>query len=382
MPQEVMPKNSNSETATLSVWMENPGSISAASDASVYAKRWVWFLLWLLLIVSVLIGLSAGAYAIPVSQIFAMMSYRLGLTGIESIDRQAMAVMEVIRLPRVLFSVIAGAVLAGSGAAVQGLFRNPLADPGLIGISTGAAVAATAGIALSGLLGISLAQGWGLLLVSMLAFGGAVVATFLVYILSTHGGRTQVGTLLLAGVAIAAVGGAIIGMLVLLATDAQLRSITFWSLGSLGGIHWGHLAIMAPVSTITLLGIWLHRRGLNMLALGESDAHYSGIRVERLKRVLVLLVALGVGATVSMCGAIGFVGLVVPHAVRIGVGAAHERVLPASMLTGAILLCFADTFCRTVFAPVEVPIGLATAAVGAPFFIYLLMQYKKQNIPI
>ena len=355
---------------------------ATGSHHMVWMHRMVWMALCILLLISVWLGLSMGAYHIPAETLWTIIGYRLGFSGMEAPDRQAMAVMEVIRLPRVLFSVVAGAVLAGSGAAIQGLFRNPLADPGLIGISTGAAVAAAAGIVASGAVGISLAQGWGLLFVTMLAFAGALLATLLVYMLSTHAGRTQVATMLLAGVAIAAAGGAIIGMLVLQATDAQLRSITFWSLGSLGGIHWGHLAVMLPVSLCTLAGIWMQHKGLNVLALGEADASYSGIKVERLKRMLVLWVALGVGATVSMCGAIGFVGLVVPHAVRMCLGATHARVLPASMLSGAILLCLADTFCRTVFAPVEVPIGLATAAIGAPFFIYLLLQHKKQNILI
>lgn len=368
---------------------KEPGSAIPAAmrlrlgnQVAAVRMRVLWGLLWALLVLSVIWGLVAGAYPIPVSALFEILGYRLGITPKEIVDLQAMTVLEIIRLPRVLFSVVAGAVLAGSGAAVQGLFRNPLADPGLVGISTGAAVAATAGIVLSGAIGISLAQSWGLLFVSVLAFAGAAVSTLFVYMLATYAGRTQVATMLLAGVAVSAVGGALIGILVLQATDAQLRSITFWSLGSLGGIHWAHLSVMVPVAILTLTGIGLQYRGLNMLALGEADAQYTGIRVERLKRMIILLVALGVGATVSMCGAIGFVGLIVPHAMRMCLGAAHERILPASMLCGAVLLCLADTFCRTIFAPVEVPIGLATAAVGAPFFIYLLLQYKKQQIPV
>jgi iron complex transport system permease protein len=380
--QHAVIKRGNTGVASKAVYA--PNGIKKSNDLVhnniVKTNHGIWIILWVLLAGSALVGLSLGAYQISPQQIFSILGYRLGISGMEINDRQAIAVVEVIRLPRLLFSMVAGAVLAGCGAAIQGLFRNPLADPGLIGISTGAAVAAAASIVGSTALGISLAQGWGILFVSGMAFAGALAATLLVYALATHGGRTQVATMLLAGIAMAAIGGAIIGMLVLKASDAQLRSITFWSLGSLGGIHWGHLAIMVPIAAISLGGLWLHHRGLNLLALGETDAQYTGIRVERLKSNLIVLVALGVGATVSMCGAIGFIGLVVPHAVRMVLGASHYRLLPASMLVGAILLSLADTFCRTVFAPVEIPIGLATSAIGAPFFVYLLLKFKRQNI--
>lgn len=341
--------------------------------------RLAWYVLVALLVVAIVLGLGLGAYYVSPGELWALLLQRMGISP-GGIQPRTAAIIEFIRLPRVLFSIMAGAVLAISGAAIQGLFRNPLADPGLIGISSGASAAAVAAIVGASWLGIAISNMAGIFLVSIMAFGGAFLTTLLVYALSQQGGKTMVGIMLLAGVAIAAIAGAITGVFVLQATDAQLRSITFWSLGSLGGIGWVQCMVMLPIAILTVVGLMQQHRGLNALALGESAALHTGIRVERMKRIIILLVALGVGATVSMCGAIGFVGLVVPHALRMLMGASHRQLLPASALGGAVLLSLADTFCRTAIAPVEIPIGLATASLGAPFFLYLLIRYKKQMI--
>jgi iron complex transport system permease protein len=208
------------------------------------------------------------------------------------------------------------------------------------------------------------------------AFAGGLAATWLVYRLATRDGRTAVATLLLAGVALGAVAGAGTGLLLFLADDAQLRSVTFWSLGSLGGATWTALAGVAPLLLLALLVALALARPLNALLLGEAEAFHLGVRVERAKRMAVGVAALGVGAAVAVSGVIGFVGLVVPHLGRLALGPDHRRLLPASALLGAALLLLADLAARTVAAPAELPIGILTALVGAPFFLWLLLRER------
>lgn len=247
---------------------------------------------------------------------------------------------------------------------MQGLFRNPLADPGLIGVSSGAALAATAGIVLgAAVLGPAFAL-WSRWLIPLAAFVGALVATLLVTTIGRRGGRTVVATMLLAGVAIAAIAGAGIGFLVFLADDEQLRDLTFWGMGSLGGATWARLSVVLP-PMLLCVGLLLRcRRDLNTLVLGETAAGHLGVTVEVLKRRLIVLVALSVGCAVAVSGAIGFVGLVVPHLLRLACGPDHRLLLPASALGGAILLLCSDLAARTLAAPAELPIGVITAGCG------------------
>lgn len=295
----------------------------------------------------------------------------LRLAGLPLDDRglaQAELIVGQIRLPRALLAIAVGAVLALAGVAMQGLFRNPLADPGLIGVSSGAALGAALAIVGGSLLGWQPAA-W---LLSTCAFAGGLLVTALVYRLGRREGQTRVATMLLAGIAVSALAGAIIGLCSYLADDTTLRSLTFWNLGSLNGASYARLWPLLPVCL--LVALWLPRRAaaLNALLLGESEARHLGFDVERLKRELVLCVALGVGAAVAAAGMIGFVGLVVPHLVRLLTGPDHRRLLPAAALAGATLLLLADLAARLLLAPAELPIGTLTALLGAPFFLYLL----------
>lgn len=312
---------------------------------------------------------------ITASDVVAILLKQLGWTG-ASVEPQQEAVLMAIRLPRVLLGVLIGAVLGISGAAMQGLFRNPLADPGLIGISSGASLFAVVTIVLQ----VKLAQ-WlpiqpGLYMLSLAAFSGAALTTLLVYHLSRQHGKAVVATMLLAGIAVNALSGALTGLMTYLANDAQLRSITFWGLGSLGGASWEMLRVIAPILLLPLLLMPRLGKSLNAFALGESQAGHLGIDARRLKRQVILLATLGVGVSVAVAGVIGFVGLVIPHLIRLVAGADHRLVIPGSALLGAILLTGADLVARTIVAPAELPIGIITALLGTPLFLYMLVKNR------
>ncbi|HBO4261072.1 TPA: iron ABC transporter permease [Pseudomonas aeruginosa] len=286
---------------------------------------------------------------------------------------QAEMILGQIRLPRTLLGLAVGAVLALSGVAMQGLFRNPLADPGLVGVSSGAALGAALAIVFGASLG-GLPAFLAPYLLSLCAFGGGLGVTWLVYRLGRRDGQTSVATMLLAGIALTALSGAVIGLFTYLADDATLRTLTFWNLGSLNGASYPRLWPLLLVAL--LVACWLPRRAdaLNALLLGESEARHLGFDVERFKAELVLCTALGVGAAVAAAGMIGFIGLVVPHLIRLVAGPDHRTLLPASMMAGAILLLLADLLARLALAPAELPIGIVTALIGAPFFLYLLLR--------
>jgi iron complex transport system permease protein len=325
------------------------------------------------LVALVLFAVGNGAVAIAPTQVAAILAGQIGVALPWAFEPQQEAVLLAVRLPRVLLGALVGAALAVAGAAMQGLFRNPLADPGLIGVSSGAALAAVGAIVLgTG----SLA---GPFTLPVAAFVGGLVTTLLVYRLSSAEGRTSVATMLLAGIAVNALAGAGTGLLTFVATDAQLRSITFWSLGSLGGATWNALAGVAPPLLAAMVLLPTLARPLNAFLLGEAEAGHLGIDSERVKAAAIVLTALAVGAAVSVSGIIGFVGLAVPHLLRLLSGPDHRHLLIDASLLGASLLIGADWLCRTVVAPAELPIGILTAALGAPFFLWLLLRDRSQG---
>ncbi|MDH4580449.1 iron ABC transporter permease [Pseudomonas sp. BN415] len=340
--------------------------------ASLHSRP-LFIALVVVLLLALWLSLALGPVSLPLGETVraAMRLAGLPLSG-EGLE-QAELILGQIRLPRTLLGLAVGAVLALSGVAMQGLFRNPLADPGLVGVSSGAAlggaVAIVGGTALGGL-----PEAFAPYLLSIFAFAGGLAVTLLVYRLGRHDGQTSVATMLLAGIALTALAGAVIGLFTYLADDATLRSLTFWNMGSLNGASYSRLW---PLLIVTLFVVfWLPRRAkaLNALLLGESEARHLGFDVERLKRELVFCTALGVGAAVAAAGLIGFIGLVVPHLVRLVAGPDHRVLLPASALAGASLLLLADLAARLVLAPAELPIGIVTAMIGAPFFLYLLVR--------
>ena len=322
------------------------------------------------------IALGLGAVPIGSGEVLAILARPLGISLPWDFGQREETVLLAIRLPRALLGLLAGAALALSGAALQGLFRNPLADPSLIGVSMGAALAAVAAIVLGGTLAASLPAGARHLLLPAAAFLGGLLATLTVYKIAERDGHTDVATMLLAGIALNAIASAGIGLLIFISDDQQLRDLNFWLLGSLGGNSWSRILPIVPFVVLPLILLPLLARYLNAMALGEREALHLGFDVERTKRLIVVLVALATGATVALTGVIGFVGLVVPHLIRLLAGPNHRTLLPAAILLGAILMLLADLCARLLVLPAELPVGILTSCIGGPFFIWLLIRRR------
>lgn len=313
---------------------------------------------------------SSDASAVNVIQ------HWLGLSGDAEISMRDRIIIYDIRLPRLLLGSLVGASLAVSGAIMQGLFRNPLADPGLIGVSAGAGLGAVSIIVLGGTALAPITALLGIYTLPLSAFFGALASTMLLYKIATRNGQTSIATMLLAGIALGALAGSLTGIFVYMADDAQLRDLTFWGLGSLAGSSWEKLLAAGPIIIVALIATPFLSRGLNGLALGEATANHLGIPVQRFKNIAIVTVAAATGASVAVSGGIGFVGIVVPHMLRLVIGPDHRYLLPASALLGAIMLLFADAVSRTIVAPAELPIGIITAVAGAPFFLWILLRKR------
>jgi len=327
-------------------------------------------ILALLCVAAAAIGLLTGPLDIAARDVLWI------LAGSDAAEQYRATILD-IRLPRVLLALLIGAALAQAGAAMQGIFRNPLAEPGLVGISSGAALAAVAVIVLcepSGLFEVIPSR----VVLPLATFAGGAAATALVLRLALVDGQTRVATLLLSGLALNAIAGAGIGFFSHVASDSALRSVTFWMFGSLGRAGWSEIAVAAPLLLASLLLLPREARALDALLLGEAEAGHLGVDVERLKRRVTLLVVLAAGAAVALAGIIAFVGLLVPHLVRLAVGPAHRSLLPLSALCGALLLSLADTASRLMLAPTELPIGILTALIGGPFFLALLLRRQRE----
>ncbi len=327
--------------------------------------------LGLVLIACALVSLSMGPVAIPVGHVAAVVLGYLGLEGGE-FTRTEQLVIEQIRLPRIIVGAVVGMALGVAGATMQGLFRNPMADPGIIGVSTGGAVGAVIAIATG-------AAAWYFLALPTFAFLGALLATFLVYGIAAVGGHFSMATLLLAGVAVNAFLGAIVSAIIILLPDNEaLREILFWLAGGLDSRAWEHVRISAPLIIGGVAVITLMSRDLNLLMLGDDEARSMGVRVGFTRTVLLAAAALATGAAVAVSGTIAFVGLVTPHILRLVLGPDNRVLIPMSAVGGAVFVILADTVARTVIQPAEFRVGVLTAFVGAPFFILLLIRNKRQ----
>lgn len=341
--------------------------------------KWIRTGLIATLLVTIVLAAGFGAMQIPALEVLRIIALKLGVYLDKAPDSAMVNVFWELRLPRVLMAVLIGSGLAVAGASLQGLFRNPLADPMLIGISSGASLAAVLVIVLYAAIPVSFSQHIPkYYLLNFVTFAGACGCSFLVFRLSTTGNRTAVASLLLAGLAITALCNAFIGLITYAANDEELRSITFWNLGSLGGASWSVIAALAPFILLPVILLPILSKSLNAYSLGETEAHYLGVDVRLLKMGVLLLSTLAVGAAVATAGMIGFVGLVVPHILRTITGTDHRQLLFNSAVLGAILLTLADTIGRTIIAPAELPIGIVTAMIGTPVFITLLLKQKKR----
>lgn len=314
-----------------------------------------------------ILALSSGVIGVDSAALLALFP---GSTAGDAGQIGATALLQ-LRLPRVVLALLIGAALAESGAVTQALFRNPLAEPSLIGVAAGAALAAAIVFTLIGSSPALTAY-----LLPIAAFAGGLGTAWLVLRLTRWEGQTRMSTLLLAGAAVNAFVAAAVGLLAVRADDTALRSFTLWMFGNLGRAGWQEIAVVAPALVAVI--VWLPReaRGLDALLLGESEALYLGVPVEALKRRILILAVLATACAVSLAGIIGFIGLIVPHAIRLLVGPRHRLLLPASALLGATLLTLADTAARTLNAPAELPVGTLTALLGAPFFLILLLRQQ------
>ncbi|MCP9951158.1 FecCD family ABC transporter permease [Actinomadura madurae] len=317
------------------------------------------------------VAAGTGQVHVPPEEVLGSLLRHLGLdVGPRPTAAQGDSALWIVRFPRVALAAVVGASLGCSGAVMQGVFGNPLAEPAVIGVSSGAAVGAATVI----VFGLSTLGGW---TVVSAAFLSGLVTTLLVYTVSRTGGRTDMVTLLLTGIAVNAVAGALLGLLMFAAGDDALRAITTWNLGSLAGANWDAVAAVAPLAAAGWAVALGCARRLDLLALGERAARHLGVDVERLRLTAIVVVALMTSAAVAFAGVISFVGLVVPHLVRLVAGPAHRTLVPASALGGAIVLVAADTIARTAIPYQELPLGVLTALLGGPFFFWLLRRARR-----
>ena len=327
--------------------------------------------LGLLILAVSLVSLSVGPVNIPVGHVVSIVLSVFGL-DLADFGRTEQLVIEQIRLPRIVVGASVGAALGVAGATMQGLFRNPMADPGIIGVSAGGAVGAVVAIA-TGMAGLFF------LALPAFAFVGAISATFLVYGIAAVGGRFSMATLLLAGVAVNAFLGAVVSAIIIALPDnGALREILFWLAGGLDSRSWDHVWTSAPLVVGSFLVILLMLRDLNLLMLGDDEARSMGVRVGIARPALLAAAALATGAAVAVSGTIAFVGLVTPHVLRMLLGPDHRVLVPMSAAGGAVFVIVADTVARTIVQPAEFRVGVLTAFVGAPFFIFLLIKNKRQ----
>lgn len=322
---------------------------------------------------AVIVSAGIGQLEIPPQEVIGSLLHRIGIDWLPMPTHPAGdATLWTIRFPRIAMAVLVGAGLAVSGLIMQAIFGNPLAEPGVIGISSGAAV----GAGLSIVFGLTLFGPW---TTAVLAFASGLVATLIVYAMSRADGKTEVVTLVLTGIAVNAIGGAAIALLTFLGDTQSREQIVFWQLGSLQGTGWSQVWVTAPIIVLGLVAAYAAARRLDLLALGERNARHLGVNVEALRIVMIVIVALLVGASVAFAGIISFVGLVIPHLMRMILGPAHLPLVTGSALGGALLLTLADLGARTLVPMAEMPIGMLTALVGGPFFFWLLRRTRKRS---
>lgn len=328
----------------------------------------------ILLIISMALNLTIGAFGISTNEILNT------LFKPEENKIYYQVIMD-IRLPRIILAVLVGIAFGISGAMMQTLFKNPLADPGLIGVSAGASAGVVIFMLFGNFLPNFLYDGFlSYLSLPFSAFLGAIITIFIIYKLSTVYNKVAVTVMLLAGIAINAMLGAIVGLFTYVSTEEELKSFTFWTMGSLADGNIKVIFTLIPIVLTTYLFAHNKKVELNLMLLGEDEAKNSGVNTEKLKKMIILFVSLSIGASVAFCGIIGFIGLVVPHIARLIVGSNHKFFIPLSAILGAFVLLWADSLSRTIIAPAELPIGIITAILGAPFFLWLLLKNRQNSM--
>lgn len=341
-------------------------------------KRTLEYVIILLaiLILLIIIAASVGAARISLKETaLIMLSFIPGVNNLidnASIDSQNFIIISQIRLPRIALSIFVGVALASAGVIFQGLFRNPMADPYVIGVSAGAAFGATIGLLFVGGSGVA-----GISVTALFALCGALATTFLVYNIARIRGKIQVVTLLLAGIALSAMLSAMTSFIMIFRVH-DMAKVIFWVMGGLTAASWAKFNILAPVVIILVVASGFFMRDLNVLSLGDERAAQLGVETEKVKKILLVMASLIAAVAVSMSGIIGFVGLITPHILRLIVGPDHRVLYPASAVAGGIVLLASDTIARTALMPREVPVGIITSIIGVPFFLYLLVKSKRE----
>jgi len=324
------------------------------------------------------IAVCIGPVNIKVYDVIVIILQKFGFFNNFNISEVNEIVLLKIRLPRVILGILVGLALGTSGAILQGLFRNPLVDPGFIGVSSGAAVGAMFAILFTQFLQLYF---WSFLIpfiLPIMAILGSLITTILVYKMSKVATKTNIMAMLLSGIAVNAISGSIIGLFVSISSDVQLRSFTFWTLGGLDNADWLVVLLTLFFIVFPLFTVFKLRYELDVFMLGDSEAYHLGLNVESLKKRIILLSSIMVGISVSFCGMIGFIGLVTPHLVRLFIGPKHKLLIPGSALLGAIILTISDLIAKTIIAPAQLPLGVITSAIGAPFFIWLIINQKNR----
>lgn len=334
----------------------------------------IYVLLSVLLCVSIILALSTGAVDLSFSDIISYLFHPLGLASNDSVSPVNEGLFLHIRLPRVLLCISVGAALSVSGTLMQALFRNPIVEPGLIGTSSGAAMGAATVFVFGKYLDFFSDTIIASFILPLAAFVGALISTIAVYSIASSGNRVNVATMILGGIAVNAITASATGFLSYIARDPQARSITFWSLGTFSGANWQAFYIVFAITLVSVIFAVRYSKQLNAILLGESEATYLGIDIEKLKISVILINTLMVAVATAVVGVIGFIGLVVPHLLRMLNGADNRFLIIASALLGATMLTLTDTVSRIIIAPAELPIGVITAMVGAPVFIWMLIR--------
>lgn len=335
-----------------------------------------YIILILLLLVSFLLAIKVGSVQIELDQLVQICRKKIGWSYVNNFTNAQEHVLWVIRIPRVILGFVVGIGLATAGVSLQGLFRNPLVDSGLIGIASGSTVFASLFIVFHTLLPFYLLGSYQFTMATV-SFIGALITSIVVYRISLSNGKVNITMLILSGVAINALCGAVTGMVTFFADDKQLRDLTFWTLGSFGGSNWTALGIVSLFTFVSLFFILRSAKSINAFAMGESTAYYMGINVSRVKLTILICATAMVGSSVAFVGMVGFVGLVVPHIIRLIVGPNHQYLIPLSALGGGALLVLADVISRVILAPMELPIGIITALVGTPVLLIMIFKQKK-----
>ncbi len=335
-------------------------------------------MLFFLLMIS-LLSITFGPVEISLKQMKDITLYQLGIiTNNDSYSPIHKTVFLDIRLPRIILAILVGLGLGTSGAILQGLFRNPLVDPGFIGVSSGAAIGAMITIMFSRYIYSYIPPFITPFTLPILAMAGAFITTMMVYKMSKVANKTNIMAMLLSGIAINALAGSVIGLFVSMSSDSELRSFTFWTLGGLDMADWNITMITSLFIVIPFLIIYKLQYQMDIFMLGDAESEHLGINVESLKKKIILISSIMVGVSVSFCGMIGFIGLVTPHLIRLFIGPNHKYLIPGSAILGAILLIVSDMISKTVIAPAQLPIGVVTSALGAPFFIWLIINQKRR----